>query len=684
MRGDDVMVKLRNNGRIPALGHTFEVSLQTFLDTIDAGGRYIAAQGASGAFGSKVPAGNEQENYPQMQSPDSVFSSSSAETEAVLSSHQASPLCDAAPAALSELLAGSSSQNLSTGLTVNTMGSLHMDMDMLLPSPAAVLTPGGAHVWSQHSRGDQAYFFYRRAGEAPFSNGSVVALNGGQLMRAKDVSSAELFLVVSDQNALWKGEPHPPHEHEEDGHWCAFLGQVPMWIEGPVKAGQYLGPVGDGSGMAKVVQPGKDPAVGIALECKGSELKPLKCLVSVGLNALNAVVAAAQADKGQVSQANDELVARLNDASAAVERVSGLAAKAKRVADTAKATATAAMLAAERSEVGVSHLSTRVHGLEDEVRDNRQLLEDLHVERPISRRQYLWSCFCGLFSIKVMETSGPAPSMAAGRGKAAVCEEEMAGQLYEPLPTGPEEEASCTASCNLSSPFSNWVISRNDVNPIWRKVMAWQYSVGEAIVTDTTINLALTCILMRVSHAAGINLSMKGVLHDCVESAIHILTLAYFFMPFCAVVSRVISYGRASKQVCKYREYMSGTTGGAKKEACPNLSSVRKEVYAYQYVLNDTQGKADVQAVTCADVKNAMDRLCPCSQMPKHKFNLLIFWYAVAGYIAYSSVQSSYVVAPFGYWYMVVQTLRMMYSMASRQAGLPHEARSKAHKDMAV
>ena len=29
--------------------------------------------------------------------------------------------------------------------------------------------------------------------------------------------------------------------------------QVPIWVEGPVKAGQYLGPVGDGSGLAQVV-----------------------------------------------------------------------------------------------------------------------------------------------------------------------------------------------------------------------------------------------------------------------------------------------------------------------------------------------------------------------------------------------------------------------------------------------
>ena len=82
------------------------------------------------------------------------------------------------------------------------------------------------HVWSQFSRGDQAYFFFRNAEHAPFSNGSIVALKGGQLVAAHQAVDAELFLVVSDKNALWKGEPRPLPEQEEEGHWCAFLGQV--------------------------------------------------------------------------------------------------------------------------------------------------------------------------------------------------------------------------------------------------------------------------------------------------------------------------------------------------------------------------------------------------------------------------------------------------------------------------
>jgi len=421
--------------------------------------------------------------------------------------------------------------------------------------------------------------------------------------------------------------------------------------------------------MAKVVTPGKEPAVAIALASKEAGLQPLKCMVSVGLNALNA---ASQAGGDETSQAHKKIVARLDDARSTVERVSKMAADAKLVAKEAKAAAAAALAAAERSEIGVSHLNTRVHGLESEVRDNRQLLEDLQVERPISRRQYLWSCFCGLFSIKVTESSGPAHSMSGRGDKEARHEEELAGLMYEPSPLGPVEvEASCLSSC-LSSSQGDFRISRNDFGLMQRKMMAWYYGVGEVVITDTTINLALTCILMRVSHAAGVNLSMKGVLHDAVESAIHLLTLAYFFLPFFALLARGSSFCRALKQRDGYKEYMCA--GG--KSAPPDISLLKKEVYAYQYVLNDAIDKAEEQTLSCSDVQTALDRLCPCTQLPKQKMNILFFWYAVAGYMAYSSIESNLVVAPFGYWYMIVQTLRMMYSVAFRKADVPQDSSS--------
>jgi len=408
LRGSDVMVKLRNNGRVPFMEDTFEVSLQVFLDTIDAGGQFISAQSSS------YVRTDARVEYPQKQSPDSIVSSSSTESDAVMSAGYATSAGYASSAYEAEYsapMAHGAAKNYGAGLTINTMGLGNMQsmgsmhMDDVLPSPHWTLgglaqdmsEVGAAGIWSQHSRGDQAYFFYRNAESAPFSNGSVVALRDGQLEAAADFATASLFLVVSDENALWKGEPHPTPQQEEEGHWCAFLGQVPLWVEGPVKAGQYLGPVGDGSGLARVVQPGKEPAVAIALESKGAGLEALKCMVSVGLNSLNVGAAAAASADAQQAKSHAQLVARLDSASSKVENAHSaavgatkLAKEGKAAAHEAKAAASAAESSAARAETGVSRLNTRVHGLADDVRDNRQLLddmqEDLHVHR-VSRRQ---------------------------------------------------------------------------------------------------------------------------------------------------------------------------------------------------------------------------------------------------------------------------------------------------------
>ena len=84
-------------------------------------------------------------------------------------------------------------------------------------------------MWDETSRGDQAYFFPRAAGAAVFTNGSIVALVDGQLSSVPmggQNGEGVMYLVVSDKNAKWKGEPLPSPEEETLGHWCAFLGQV--------------------------------------------------------------------------------------------------------------------------------------------------------------------------------------------------------------------------------------------------------------------------------------------------------------------------------------------------------------------------------------------------------------------------------------------------------------------------
>eukprot|EP00286_Rhodomonas_abbreviata_P025795 CAMPEP_0181311364 /NCGR_PEP_ID=MMETSP1101-20121128/13094_1 /TAXON_ID=46948 /ORGANISM="Rhodomonas abbreviata, Strain Caron Lab Isolate" /LENGTH=350 /DNA_ID=CAMNT_0023418083 /DNA_START=181 /DNA_END=1230 /DNA_ORIENTATION=+ len=65
-------------------------------------------------------------------------------------------------------------------------------------------------VWSATSKGDQAYFFRRMEGVPRFANGDIVGLVGGRLVESEEVEAkGGLYMVVSDLNAKWKGEPLP-------------------------------------------------------------------------------------------------------------------------------------------------------------------------------------------------------------------------------------------------------------------------------------------------------------------------------------------------------------------------------------------------------------------------------------------------------------------------------------------
>ena len=145
-------------------------------------------------------------------------------------------------------------------------------------------------MWDCDSKGDQAYFFMRKSGMGPFPNGAIVRIRGGVVVPDDDFVDSDpgLLMVVSDRNAKWKGEPHPTPEQEALGHWCCFLGQVPVTVEGVVKCGDFIGPKSDGSGLGIVCKLGTSPVIGVALvdkeEAAGAVIKTM-CFA--GLNAIN-------------------------------------------------------------------------------------------------------------------------------------------------------------------------------------------------------------------------------------------------------------------------------------------------------------------------------------------------------------------------------------------------------------
>jgi len=145
-------------------------------------------------------------------------------------------------------------------------------------------------MWSCDSRGDQAYFFMRKEGQAEFANGAIVRIRDGVVVSDCDFDDANpgLLMVISDKNAKWKGEPHPLPQHEPLGHWCCFLGQVPVTVEGVVQCGDFIGPKGDGSGVGIKVQLGCGPVIGVALVNKDyAKAAVIKTMSFAGLNAIN-------------------------------------------------------------------------------------------------------------------------------------------------------------------------------------------------------------------------------------------------------------------------------------------------------------------------------------------------------------------------------------------------------------
>eukprot|EP00286_Rhodomonas_abbreviata_P026757 CAMPEP_0181312628 /NCGR_PEP_ID=MMETSP1101-20121128/13801_1 /TAXON_ID=46948 /ORGANISM="Rhodomonas abbreviata, Strain Caron Lab Isolate" /LENGTH=730 /DNA_ID=CAMNT_0023419497 /DNA_START=133 /DNA_END=2324 /DNA_ORIENTATION=- len=171
-------------------------------------------------------------------------------------------------------------------------------------------------MWNQNSKGDQAYFFFRHSGVSAMRNGSIVMLKDGKLCADDTPSKGCIYMVVSDDNAKWKGEPLPTPEEETLGHWCCFLGQVPVWVAGPVKCGDYIGPQADGSGVGVVKEVGSGwPAEWMAGCGDGDEGKEgeepgiVRTLCFAGLNAMSEKVG------GEVTALMEQALATKRDVS---------------------------------------------------------------------------------------------------------------------------------------------------------------------------------------------------------------------------------------------------------------------------------------------------------------------------------------------------------------------------------
>ena len=106
--------------------------------------------------------------------------------------------------------------------------------------------------------GDLAYW-YRRAQDLPrVPTGTILQLadpaqhDGRAELVRDDAPGSSRFVVVSDDVALFKGGINPHEEEELEGKWVVKIGEVDVMVRGQVKVGDWVGPLGDGSGIGEV------------------------------------------------------------------------------------------------------------------------------------------------------------------------------------------------------------------------------------------------------------------------------------------------------------------------------------------------------------------------------------------------------------------------------------------------
>ncbi len=100
--------------------------------------------------------------------------------------------------------------------------------------------------------GDYAEWLLRAKPEEMISQGDIVGVIGGKI--SKEFNHADQFMVVSTAPLLLGNMPESAEE-EILSEKIAFMGQVPVKVQGKVKIGDYILPSGTGDGLGIAVAP---------------------------------------------------------------------------------------------------------------------------------------------------------------------------------------------------------------------------------------------------------------------------------------------------------------------------------------------------------------------------------------------------------------------------------------------
>ncbi len=107
-------------------------------------------------------------------------------------------------------------------------------------------------VTYESSAGDYAEWLPRLDPEEKISPGQIVGVFGGKITKVTD--GAEQVMVISNKPIVLGNMP-PQGLDKDQCEKVGFIGQVQVWVMGPVKEGDYIVAYASGSGLGKAIPP---------------------------------------------------------------------------------------------------------------------------------------------------------------------------------------------------------------------------------------------------------------------------------------------------------------------------------------------------------------------------------------------------------------------------------------------
>jgi len=173
----------------------------------------------------------------------------------------------------------------------------------------AIEGTGSGTVQLDGTTADYGEYMPKRESTADIEAADVVGVVDGEI--TKRTTEAGQALVVSDRSIVTGNSPGPDPADRADHEVCAFVGQVPVKVRGPVDAGDLLVPSGEHDGTAQAVdptayRPSDGPLIGRAWE--GSDTAGVhRVTVAVGIEAGDVLGPALRTQREELQAENERL-----------------------------------------------------------------------------------------------------------------------------------------------------------------------------------------------------------------------------------------------------------------------------------------------------------------------------------------------------------------------------------------